>query len=353
MLKLETTVNAIVEAMLPLHKKTEHNALALTISMTYMEHFSSEYDNPITPTRIDELGVEYPFLTVTENNVTWDVTFKLLFIKGGSYQCFSNISNSNNQNNMLDTVWLYETNHDTCWRENAYSTINDELFKIRDTLFSIFAGVTESNIKIPKHVIPNFTNIEKIETLNINNGITGEYKQHIILKPTSKQKPNIRQLLEISTLTNDEVLEREFYKAYDNAIKDFKELKIGTRVYGTFINNAVVSSEVFKTVDDGYKFLWVQLTDVNEPSRKYMVSLQTYGINFKGTHNLLFTNENDYKQYRGLNLIMGTNDTTTFDTEFDMPNWVKPPNGKRIELTEEELKTIPIKDWSPVTNDFI
>lgn len=349
MLKLENTVNTVVETILPRNSSDkEFNGLVVTINMSFMEHFSANYDKPISEKTLVELEDKYPFLSISENMVEVNTNFSLLFLRrNGYYQCFSNIGNMFPLMDLKDTVWVYETNHDSCWRDNAYTSINKHIAKIKTAIYDIFKDYDEANISIPKHVVPNYASIERIEKCSIENSITGDYGQYITLNVSNVQKPSIRKLLEIKTVSKKEYLETMFDKVYDLAISNYHDLVLGTPIYGTFIEQAIVSSEVFRDKND---VVWVQIQDVNDVNRKYMLSLSTYGINYTGTHNLVFTDKDSYIMYRNTELIV---ENRSDPVDGWCPDWVTPKQGKRTPISKEVFDKLPIKEWSVTTNDFI
>lgn len=148
-----------------------------------------------------------------------------------------------------------------------------------------------------------------------------------------------------------DIIQREFDKLYNIAIKDINELSIGTKIYGTSFGEATIESSIFMEPNNEDDILWVKVKyniepyfDINNKPIKNLfgiICLNPYSINSLGGHNLLFFDKNDYLNYKNHDWIIGYNDID--------PIWIKPSKPNRRQLTIEEIKNIPRFSFNIVT----
>lgn len=169
--------------------------------------------------------------------------------------------------------------------------------------------------------------------------------------PNDKYSDSCRSEEYITELGN------KFKKLYDKSIKFIEQIPVGTLIYGTFLDETIVTSEPF--VDSNEIGAWVQVESTTDISKsipkkyKYMVSLNTYGISMNGNHNLLFLNKEDAEEYSNTDWSIGTRPDLDYDGWGNIPIWISHPGrGTDRVMTSEEYNALPRRAWDCVTNDF-
>ncbi len=155
---LNQSIASIVTSLL---REAELNkGLIFNIQTNYLIHF----DKPIADGNLEKLKDAYPHISFNTDYAEIRSDYNLLFInKCGYYSCLSNIGDMNPQYNNK-SEWVFESNHDSCWRDGAFESINKDNRKIVDDLFTIFQSFN-NDISIPKHIIPNFSIIDNMDVV--------------------------------------------------------------------------------------------------------------------------------------------------------------------------------------------
>lgn len=346
-MKLDNIINPIVDTLLPKHidgSESYGNSLMVSVMMSYNELITDD-DMTLSNGRIAAYKEKYPFLNITTDEISCQLNFNWLFIQqpDKTYYCFSNIGVLSPFTDFKECVWKFETNHGSCWRVDTHKTINQKINDVARAIYNIFSVIPNSDIKIPKHVIPNFIKISGIKKSEIDlNYKLGTNVEYMVLENIDGSQ----QLFKCKYITLKDVNQIKFDKVYDLAISDYKELTLGKRIYGLHIEDAYISSPVFKDKDD---VVWVQISDKNNSQRKFMLSLATYGINFTGTHNLVFDNVYANILYNQLSL---SNESSYDEIDGKITDWITPTSGKRTSLTKTEFDALPLLSWSCIANDF-
>ena len=149
----QNAVQAIVEDKL---RRIENKGLIVSYRYSFMEHFN----NTLTEEEIDAIKEKYPFLYVDERMVEFNGMIHYLFIaRGGYYECFYSADPDLIVGpDDTDINWIWTTNHDSCWRDNAFPNF-DIQYQIQSAILDIAKQFGIKHISIPKHVIPNFEDI--------------------------------------------------------------------------------------------------------------------------------------------------------------------------------------------------
>jgi len=179
----------LVESVLPLHVR-ENMGKALIISIRYS--FFESFIHSITDEEIEELSKKYPELQISNNYIEADFNLHFLFYNtGNEYWCFS--QEDNNFFHGPISKWKFNSNHDSCWRTDAFTESRKKVQEIKTSIFDIHNFSIKynlNNIYIPKHILPNFTNISNGKIFEIEEFLAdGRFKNrdHILdLKSNAK-----------------------------------------------------------------------------------------------------------------------------------------------------------------------
>jgi len=156
-----------------------NDSMIINTELNFMEWFEKE----ISDERVVELQKQFPKLSIDNTGIEVRINASFLFInRCGYYSCFYNIGEHNPQWRN-ESEWNFSTNHDTCWRDNAFSKFNSIVFEVKDSILTLNEIEKVQNIMIPKHVIPNFSNIRTNEIFQLKEIDTDEnYKKvkHIL-----------------------------------------------------------------------------------------------------------------------------------------------------------------------------
>jgi len=183
MISIPSVVQNIVEFNL---RESEHNASMIISSEI---NFSEWFEKPITDAEVLELEVEFPMLSFTNDGIDARLDLNFLFVnRQGYYSCFYN----NTDHNPLwknETKWDFTSNHDTCWRDSAFTTSQDDIYEIRAAICKISTELYPlEHINIPKHVIPNFSSISNTDKFTFDEISTKEdYRSNKHILELSKE----------------------------------------------------------------------------------------------------------------------------------------------------------------------
>ena len=114
----EMVIASVVEAMLP---RFSDNELGLLISVR-MDMHDFGYGSDGNTFERDELCVSQ--------------VINLLFVRPGNYtQVYSNVTEFNKWNSLYNNdkiKWIFESDHDSCWRSDGLRILTDSYFKMAD-----------------------------------------------------------------------------------------------------------------------------------------------------------------------------------------------------------------------------
>jgi hypothetical protein len=174
MLKLNYVIQNLIENLIP-HKiggPTEGKAFIVNLDYSFSEWFQS---GEISKNKRKLLKKAFPDLEITQENVSKKLFLNFLFIdRGGYYSCFFNSGFYRPQFMVEESEWEFTTNHDSCWRDNAFSKANQMLSKVRGDISELSNIQKLEHIDIPKHVIPNFSDIKNSELFEFQECETSE-----------------------------------------------------------------------------------------------------------------------------------------------------------------------------------
>lgn len=165
---LENSVINLVNNML--RKSEVGSSIIVNIDLSFMEH----YDDVINNNVVKQLEENTSLLTIDARHITAKLYSNFLFInRGGYYSCFYNEDVFKPQH-VNDSKWIFESNHDTCWRDSAFSTHKENVNKITDEIMFVNDIVGLDNIDIPKHIIPNYAGISNSDIFTFTEISTNE-----------------------------------------------------------------------------------------------------------------------------------------------------------------------------------
>lgn len=162
-------------------------------------------------------------------------------------------------------------------------------------------------------------------------------------------------------ISEDEIIEKheKFESLYDRSIKYISQIPVGTIIHGMWSGPCRVTSEPF--VDKGEIGAWVQVEVVKDPNDKefptngykLMVPLGTYGISFCGTHNLLFLDNKDCKEYKSIDWQIGSSFEVDFDGPSRCPIWIKHcGRGADEIMSKSDYDALPRRSYDIISNEF-
>jgi len=174
MIKLDYVAQNILNNIMP-HTAdgiTEGKAIIINFDYSFSEWFQN---GEISKNKQKLLQKSFPDLEITDENVSKKLFLNFLFIdRGNYYSCFFNEGKYKPQDTIEESIWEFTTNHDSCWRTNAFEKANQMISKVRDNISKLSKIQKLEHIDIPKHVIPNFSNVENSELFEFLESETSE-----------------------------------------------------------------------------------------------------------------------------------------------------------------------------------
>ncbi len=166
-------INAIVKNLLPLDVSMEdsgYSAVMISVRMSYMEFISDcgqkEVDFQIRDLTLEQLkGTEVKL--VEDRYFESDVIHNFLFVRTYSgYSCFYNPDNF--VQTKKQSVWLFQSNHDSCWRDDAHHSARIRDNMIRTTLSNMMTYHNKKGIEqyTPNMIVSNFSSMD-IERIHV------------------------------------------------------------------------------------------------------------------------------------------------------------------------------------------
>jgi len=177
MLKMKYVIKNLVENLLP--QKAEGTTSGKTLIVNLEYSFSEWFEKPLSKDELKQLKKDFPNLEISKERIEAKIYANFMFInRGGYYSCFFNGTHHMPQWCIEKTVWKFTTNHDSCWRENAFSDAKQILGKIQRDISNISKTYKVEHVDIPKHVIPNFSHIRNSELFEFAECETCENHDH-------------------------------------------------------------------------------------------------------------------------------------------------------------------------------
>jgi len=243
MISLESAVQNIVENNL---RETNYNdSIIISGELSFSEWFAK----PISQETVLKLQKQYPGLDIDTDGVKANLNLNFLFInRQGYYSCFYN----NDYSRPLwkdETNWKFTSNHDTCWRDSAFSFAKDDIFSIRESISKISKEFPLENVSIPKHVIPNYSSISNTNLFQFKNIETDEnYKKinHVLTSILDEYSLIVQEPKRIGFYTDGEEYELMFIEVEHEKLISLKikELMDANIIYCyASINNVELDTE--------------------------------------------------------------------------------------------------------------
>lgn len=159
------TINSIVTTMLPrMSEEAIFQAIMIQVRISYMEHISDcgekEIDPLIRNQTLEQLkGTEVRL--VEDRYFESNVTHNFLFCNThGGYSCFYNPEPF--VQGKKQSFWEFQSNHDSCWRDDAHHSARIRDNMIRTTLSNMMTFHNKKGIEqySPGMIVSNFSNLE-------------------------------------------------------------------------------------------------------------------------------------------------------------------------------------------------
>ena len=152
------------------------SSIIINISESYIEYS----DKPLSCVEVENCRCNVVNFD-DYKSIEYSTNTSFLFInRGGYFSCFTN--HDHNPLYQVESEWEFTTNHDSCWRTNAYDIYKTKIGNIKSSLFVIAENQGLDNVCIPKHIIPNFSNISigEIFTIEGSSNESKQYTKHIL-----------------------------------------------------------------------------------------------------------------------------------------------------------------------------
>jgi len=163
--------NAVINLVNNMLRRSDvGSSIIINIDLSFMEH----YDDVINNNAVKQLEEETTLLDINERFITAKLYSNFLFInRGGYYSCFYNGDVFKPQN-LNESNWIFESNHDSCWRESAFSTHEKMVNKTKKEIMLVNKIVNLDNIHVSKHIIPNYADISNSDVFTFTEISTNE-----------------------------------------------------------------------------------------------------------------------------------------------------------------------------------
>lgn len=165
---LKNTLNQSVEVILPcFDEKMLNKALLVSIRVSYMIHFDSiSDDNELTTSQLESIHNligDLPISICDKGYISCRTNQHLLFLNRGHYVCFYN-----DDDFWGDEIskWKFQSNHDSCWRDDAYRDLEKKDQAIRMTMAKIKETIDGTKCT-PNDITPNFSTFDRLKVIDL------------------------------------------------------------------------------------------------------------------------------------------------------------------------------------------